>query len=122
MLKKLLMAAFCIFAVRLSFAEARAKTPAEIAGDLVRHVKVGTSITVTSYDEKLRAFGLSINSETAVGPNFAEPEELRAGLDFEEDALSMMRNKEKIIGAVYQVKKPLRLMTENEVLTKKVRK
>jgi hypothetical protein len=114
--------AVLVFSMCLSVAWAAEKTQAEKNGDLVRHVKKGSSITVTGFSEKLRAFSLIVTNEPAVGPNYAAPEELRRGAGLEDDVSAMIRNKDQIVGTVYQVKKPLLLMTENEVIKRGAKK
>jgi hypothetical protein len=110
-----------VLALALSFAGAAEKTPAQKSGELVRHVKMGTTITVVGFNEKLNAFSITINSETAVGPNYAEPEELRRAIGLDGDAQSMMRNKSQMAGSEYQLKKPLLLLTENEVIKREAK-
>jgi len=122
MIAKIMAALLCLLIVDLKTAYAKEKTPAEIAGDLVRHVKIGTPITLKAYVEKLHAFEVMVNTEPAVGPNYAEPEELSKAIEFDSDAQAMIKKKEQMIGAVYQLKKPLLLLTENEVLRRRAKK
>src|SRR4051812_29581228 len=103
-----------VFVILFTVAQATAKTPASKAGDLVRHVKKGGSITITAYDEKVRAFAITVREEPAVGPNFAEPGEIRKAVELEGDTGSVVKNKEHMIGSVYQLKTPLLLLTENQ--------
>jgi hypothetical protein len=120
MLRRFFLILPLIFLGGVSFA--KAKTPAQSAGDLVRHIEKGTSITVNGFEEKTGAFLLTINSEPAVGPNYATPEELQKAIDFDSDAAAMVKRKDQIIGSEYQLKKPLLLLTENELVRRRARK
>lgn len=80
-------------------------------------VKKGASITVEEYDPKMNIFVVSIQSE-AVGPNYVLPEELKKAIDFEGTKTDFMNQKAQMIKSVYQLKAPLTLLSEDQVLKK----
>jgi len=88
---------------------------APAAGNLVRHVKKGASITISAYSEKVHAVLLTINSEKAVGPNYADVKPLLKAIDSQDSENEFMKKKSDLMGAVFQLKSELPLLSENEV-------
>jgi hypothetical protein len=85
------------------------------SGDLVRHVRKGASITIISFNDKVHGVLLTINSEKAVGPNYAEVKPLLKAIDSQDSENEFMKKKNDLKGAVFQLKSELPLLSENEV-------
>jgi hypothetical protein len=78
-------------------------------------VKKGSTITVNQYDTKTNLFVVAIQGE-AIGPNYVTPENLRKAIAFEGSPADFMNQKAQMTGSMYQLKKPLPLLSESEVL------
>ena len=75
----------------------------------------GSEITIEDYDAKTDTFMLSITEESAVGPNFVTPDMLRRAVAFTGDQRDFMKQKNQMIGSIYQIKTPLPLVYEDEM-------
>ena len=75
----------------------------------------GAEITVEDYDAKTDTFLLTINDESAIGPNFVTPEMLRRAVTFSGDHRDFMRQKNQMIGSIFQLKTELPLIRETEM-------
>lgn len=98
----------------LTFAAPKAVTPkAEPAEQL--YIAANYEISVEDYDEKTDSFSVTMTKESAIGPNFVTPENLRQGIAFPGDLASFMRQKSQMMGSIYQLKKKMPLIREDEM-------
>ncbi len=81
-------------------------------------IKAGTAITVVSYQEPLDTFVVKINSEPAIGPNVAYSKDLFQALQHEGSLKDFMKNRGKLIGAEFTLKKPLPMADMKELAQK----
>ena len=91
------------------------KAPAARAAPSVRTLPEGTGITVIDFDAETNTFLVSLNEATAVGPNYATPENLHRAIGFTGSLTDFKKQQSQMIGSLYQTEKPLPLIGEDEM-------
>lgn len=87
-----------------------------------RKVKKGYEITVNSYDAQTDMFLFTIQSESAVGPNYARSEDLRRAIAYEGSSADFRKQRAQMNGSVYSLKKDLRVYELDDVAQLKKKK
>ena len=81
-----------------------------------RHILKGAQITVDQYDAKAKVFLITINAESAVGPNYATPENLVKALGTEKPVKKFMESLDQVIGNEFALKSDLPLISEADIM------
>ena len=99
------------FVVQPAFAKKKADPQAEPP------IKAGTEITVSGYNPQFEVFLVAINVSPAIGPNYAAASDLHKALEHEGSLKNFIKNKDKLLGSIFTLKKDLR-MADLEKLAK----